>query len=570
MYFDYFTAAALVDELNEKLVGGRVQKIVEIDDVSLGLEIYSQRTRHYLFLSADPTNARIHLAEDKLRRGAPVDSPLTLRLKKHIDGAGILAIRQPRWERIVILDFSAPDGEYSLILEPVERRANIILVGNDVILECVRRVGADENRVRQLLPGYEYQPPPPQNKLPPGSIISEDIKRFLDEDVHTTAPQSLTRRIHGMSPQLAREIIFRATGRANCPAADSSPRGVFSAYQEIMQPLLEHNWNPGITLEKDRVTAYSVYPMMHKSGWQAVGSISSALEQFYGEVSGEAAYEAGKKPIYDQIKNAGKRLKGKLFSLQKQQRDESEVEKLRQTGELLLTYQFQIKKGMTDFEAQYDYDSPALKIKLDPLKTAVENAQTYFEKYEKAKRSRAALPDLILNVERELRYLAQLETDLDIAASWPEIGEVQEALQQAGYWKGPKVRQPAGQKSAPYKVVANDGTVIWIGRNSRQNEEVTFTKGANEDIWMHARGVPGSHVVVKAGGRKVSDAVLQEAAAYAAYYSKARSEKKVDVIVTERKHIRKIKGGKPGMVRVMEQSHPTLRTEPRPVLNKEK
>lgn len=562
MYFDYFTAAALVDELNEKLAGGRVQKIVDIDEVSLGLEIYNQHARHYLFLSADPTAARIHLADDKLRRGAATNSPLTLRLKKEVDGAVLMAVRQPAWERIVILDFS---GEYSLILEPVERRANILFIENNTILECARRVGADENRVRQLLPGYPYQPPPPQNKLPPTMITLDDIKRFLDEDVHTTAPQALTRRIHGMSPQLAREIIFRAAGRPNCPAADASPREVVAAYQQVMQPLLEHDWQPGITRENEQVTAYSVYPMTHKSGWQAVESISSALEQFYGEVSGEAAYEAGKKPIYEQIKNAEKRLNGKLFSLQKQQRDDSEVEKLRQSGELLLTYQFQIKKGMSEFEAQYDYDSPPVKIKLDPLKTAVENAKTYFEKYEKAKRSRAALPELILAAERELRYLAQLETDLDIAASWPEISEVQEALQQAGYWKGPKVRQPPGQKSAPFKVVTQEGIVIWIGRNSRQNEEVTFTKGANEDIWMHARGVPGSHVVVKTGGRKVSEVVLQEAAAYAAYYSKARREKKVDVIVTERKHVRKIKGGKPGMVRVMEQSYPTFRAEPKPV-----
>ncbi|MBZ0304720.1 MAG: NFACT family protein, partial [Anaerolineae bacterium] len=308
MYFDYFTAAALVDELNEKLAGGRVQKIVEIDEVSLRLEIYNQHSRYYLFLSADSTTARIHLTEDKLRRGAAVDSPLTLRLKKEIDGTVLLAVRQPAWERMVILDFS---GEYSLILEPVERRANIVFVENTLILECVRRVGADENRVRQLLPGHLYQPPPPQNKLPPVIITLEDIKRFLDEDVHTTAPQVLTRRIHGMSPQLAREIIFRAEGRPNCPTADASPREVFAAYQEVMQPLLEHDWQPGITREDEQVTAYSVYPMTHKSGWQAVDSISRALEQFYGEVSGEAAYEAGKKPIYEQIKNAEKRLNGK-------------------------------------------------------------------------------------------------------------------------------------------------------------------------------------------------------------------------------------------------------------------
>ncbi len=569
MYFDYFTAAALVDELNDSLVGGRVQKIVEIDDVSLGMEIYSQRSRHYLFLSADPNTARIHLTDDKLRRGSPYDSPLVLRLKKEIDGALILAVRQPAWERIIILDFGTPDGEYSLILEPVERRANIILVENETILECVRRVGADENRVRQLLPGYTYHPPPPQPKLPPALITVEDIKKFLDEDVYAKAPQSLTRRIHGLSPLLAREIIYRATGRANCPAADTSPREVFRAYQEVMLPLLERDWQVGITRENGEITAYSVYPLTHKPPWEKVTAISAALELFYGEISGEAAYEAGKKPLYEQIKNAEKRLNGKLYSLQKQERDEAEVEKLRQAGELLLGYQFQIKKGMTEFEAEYDFDSPPLKIKLDPLKTAVENAKTYFEKYEKAKRSRQALPELILNVERELRYLLQLEADLELAANWPEIGEVQQALQEGGYWRGQKVKAPAGQKSAPYKVIADDGTVIWIGRNSRQNEDVTFGKGANEDIWLHARGVPGSHVVIKTHGRKIDKQVIEEAAAYAAYYSKARKEKAVDVIVTERKHVRKIKGGKPGMVRVMEQSFPTARVTPKPAKTEE-
>lgn len=567
MYFDYFTAAALVDELNEALVGGRVQKIVEIDEVSLGMEIYSQRSRHYLYLSADPNNARIHLTEDKLRRGAPHDSPLTLRLKKEIDGAAILAVRQPAWERIIILDFATPDAEYSLILEPVERRTNIVFVENDLILECVRRVGEDENRVRQLLPGYEYQPPPPQPKLPPTIITVEDIKKYLDEDVYAKAPQSLTRRIHGLSPLLAREIVYRATGRANCPAADASPREIFNAYQTVMQPLLDREWQPGITRENGEVTTYAVYAITHKAGWEVVQTTSAALELFYGEISGEAAYEAGKKPIFNQIKNAEKKLNGKRYSLQKQQRDESEVEKLKQSGELLLAYQYQIKKGMTEFEAEYDFGSPPLKMKLDPLKNAVENAQTYFGKYDKAKRSRDALPELILHVERERRYLAQLEADLEIAANWPEITEVQQALQEAGYWKGQKIKHPPGQKSAPYKVVTDDGTVIWIGRNSRQNEEVTFGKGANEDIWLHARGVAGSHVIIKTHGRKMDAAVIEEAASYAAYYSKARKEKAVDVIVTERKHVRKIKGGKPGMVRVMEQSFPTLRANPKPAKN---
>lgn len=563
MNFDYFTTAALAAELRKKLVGGRLQDILEIDDLALGLEIYHQQQRHYLYLSADPANARAHLTAGKLRRGVAAPSPLGLLLNRYVHGARLVNVWQPPWERILILDFSSADGDYSLVLEPIERRSNIVLVEDGVIMECIRRVGADENRVRQLLPGKPYQLPPLQQKIAPDALSLDNLKKLLDQDSATKAHSALTRGIHGLSPVLAREIVFRAMGKANLNVGDASPREIYSVVPEVLDPLLDEDFSPGITVEDGVVTSFAAYPISYRAGWQPTPSISEAIERYYGAVSGEEAYEASKSPIRKQVADARRRLKGKLFSLERQLQDEAKQELLRQSGELLLAYQYQLKRGDTHFSAQYDPDAEPLAIPLDPTLTPVENAQRYFARYEKAKRSRQAVPLLVAATQAELDYLEQLETDLDIASNWTEIGEIQNTLQEEGYWRGSRLRQAAG-KSAPRKITTDDGTLIWIGRNARQNEEVTFNKGAAEDIWLHARGVPGSHVIVKSYGRPPSPQAIHQAAAYAAYYSKGRSAGKVDVIVTERRYVRKLKGGKPGMVRVMQQSHPTLTVSPQP------
>lgn len=563
MYFDYFTAAALRDELNEALAGGRVQNIVEIDELSLGFEIYKPPSRRYLYMTASPENARVHLTEGKLRRGVTTPSPLGLLLKKYIDGGRIIAVRQPPWERILLFDFMTPDGEYSLVVEPIERRSNLILVESDVIRESVRRVGADENRVRQILPGHDYKPPPPQDKRSPHGLSEETLYTILDND--GLAAQALVRGIHGISPLLAREIVFDATGDVKAKARETSAAALLDSFNMIVEPLLDGDFTPGYVVENDEVMLYAVYPITHRFGWNKVDAVSQAMETYYGAISGPEAYEAAKDPIRKQLAKATKRLNGKLYSLKNQKRDAAEIERLKQSGELILAYQYQIEPQQKVLEAQYDFDAPPLKIKLDPEITALENAQNYFTKYEKAKRSVDAVPDLIERTQQELDYLSQLDSDLELAGNWPEIGEVQEALQQAGYWQGAKRRQLAGSPGGPMKVVADDGTIIWVGRNARQNEEVTFKKGTADDIWMHARGVPGSHVVVKTAGRPVPDEILVQAAAYAAYYSKARHAGSVEVIVTERKHIRKVKGGKPGMVQMFKQSHPSIRAVPQAI-----
>ncbi|HML24697.1 MAG TPA: NFACT RNA binding domain-containing protein [Aggregatilinea sp.] len=550
MYFDAVTIMALVDELNDTIAGGRVQDSVEINEDSFGLEVYAHHVRQYLVISADQQFARVHLGGEKLRRGVQKPSPLGLLLRRYVEGARIEAVRQPAWERVIVFEMDGPEGVFELIAEPMERRANLLLVRDDgIIVDCARRVGPQENRVRISLPNRPYEPPPPQKtKRDPGSLALTLLGDMLDVAPGEQARQVLTRHLLGFSPLVAREAVFRATGSTTTRAADTSARTLLNVIEDLFGAFGAGQWEPGNAIQDEQVDAFAAYRLTHLDGWTPVASISEALERFYGPMVGEGAYAAAKQPVQAAIVEAKERVSKKLESLRRSLQDDAALEHLRQSGELLLAYQYTLTRGQTELRAQYEVDGPELVIELDPSMSPLDNAQRYFEKYDKAKRAREGVPQLVEAAEQELAYLEQLESDLALASNWPEIGEVQEALQAGGYWRGKRVAQPGGGKSGPLKVAADDGFVIWVGRNSRQNDAVTFDKGTAEDLWLHARGVPGAHVIIKSAGRDVPDGVLRRAASLAAFYSQARTEARVLVDVTQRKHVRKIKGGKPGMV----------------------
>jgi predicted ribosome quality control (RQC) complex YloA/Tae2 family protein len=331
-------------------------------------------------------------------------------------------------------------------------------------------------------------------------------------------------------------------------AADVSARALHAEIEGLISGLLRGQFEPGTAGEGEQVSAFAAYEITHLPGYRPAESISAALAAFYGAPVGPEAYEAAKGPVRAQLEEAITRVARRVESLQRGAADVSALETLRLSGEMLLAYQWNIAPGATSFSAEYDFDQPPLEIALDSSLSALENAKAYFERYEKAKRAAAEVPGLIAAAQRELDYLHQLESDLTLAANWPEIGEVQDALQTNGYWRGAPSARPKSAKTGPLRVATAEGLVIWVGRNARQNEEVTFSKGKPDDLWLHARGVPGAHVIIKSGGRAVPTGVLQRAAALAAYYSKARGEGRALVDVTERRHVRKAKGGKPGMV----------------------
>ena len=552
MYLDAFTLSALVDEFMDTLVGGRIQDSVGVDDDSIGLEIYAAHRRQYLYISADNRQPRVHIVPDKLRRGIAKPSQLGLMIRRYVEGGVIDHISQPAWERIIHIDVDGPEGLVTIIIEPMERRSNLLLVQGGVIMDCLRRVGADENRYRVSLPGKEYVPPPPQiGKIDPTRITYEDMIGIVEanDDPKRKTHTLLTAHILGISPLIGREIVFCAAHDAEQKANHADPGLLYNALRDVIAPLVRREWQPGI-VETDRgVTAYSVYPITHVAGWHAVVSVSEAMTRFYNAPVGEDAYNAAKSGAREEIEEARAKLSARLASLRRSMTDDREREVLRQSGELILAYQYTLTREQTELRAQYEQDQPDIVIPIDPEKTPLENAQRYFDKYNRAKRALDDVPTLIADTENEYALVDQLATDLDLASNWGEIDEVQQALQAHGLWRGkPTARIAGGNKSAPLRFVTIDNFVIFVGRNSRQNEMVTFDKASPQDIWLHARGVPGAHVIIKSDGRRTPDDVLDTAAALAAYYSAHRGEAHAVVDITERRYVKKIKGGASGMV----------------------
>ena len=548
---DTFAISALVDELRAKLLGGRIQDVIDVADMALGLEIYAQGERRYLLLSAEPSQPRAHLVASKLRRGTAKPSQLGLLFRRYVEGGKVVGITQPDWERLLEIEVAGREGAMRIIAELMPRRANLLLVRDGIILDCLNRVGPDDNRYRLSLPNHDYVPPPPlRGQLHPAALDASHFQQMLAgaDKPATQVRRILPGKILGMSPLLAKEIVHRASGNAAAKARDIDAFKLATALDEVMTPLLEREWQPGVGSDSGVTVAYAAYPLTHLR-WQPADSISQAMESLYGEITGAEAYNEARKPVQAALTEAKAKLSGKRASLQEGLRDESDREGLRQSGELILAYQYAIADGQTELRAQYDFDAPELVIKLDAQRSPLENAQRYFRRYEKAKAAAEAVPALIAQTDLEIAWIAQLEADLANAANWLEIDDVIQSLQARGHWQGKRLKRlGGGGRQGPLRVVSRDGYVVWVGRNSRQNAQLTFKRANPQDIWLHARDVPGAHVVIRDDGRRIKDELLLEAAAVAAHYSQRREDSSVQVDYTRVKYVRAIKGAGAGMV----------------------
>lgn len=563
MYFDALTMAAVADELRARILGGRVQNVLLPDDLSIGLEVYAHGERRYLLGSAHPEYARLHLAGDKLRRGMEKPTPLLLLLRKYVHGGRIAAIEQPPFERVLHIGVQHPEGNTTMIVEVMGRYSNIVLVAEEgLILESIKRVGSEKNRYRTILPQRLYVPPPPQSKLDPTDVTELRLKDILsDASPVSTIWKALVEGIGGVSPLMAREVVYRAMGDAEAAisqVAKISP--LLEAFQEMLMPVWEHRWQPSIVRRNESLIAFAPYPLTQYGDWEEVESISQAVEAYYKQVVGEDAYAAAKQRAREAIFRARDKMRRRQEALERSRVSQAQVEELRRQGEMILAYAHHIKPGQRELTAPIGPDEPPLLIELDPHLSSVENAQHYFKRYKKAKSAAGEIPALLQRAELEMRYLDQLETDLDLAANRPEIREVEACLAEAGYIKEQRQRRKVG-RSQPLAVSSQDGLLILVGRNSRQNEEVTFRRAAPNDLWLHARGAPGAHVIVKTGGQEVPEATLRQAAQLAAYYSQARGSARVAVDYTERRYVRRIKGAGPGLVTYTQEK--TIRVTPR-------
>lgn len=553
MYFDALTTAAVADEFRDVLLGGRVQEAFLLDELSIGLEIYAQGQRCYLLTSAHPQHARVHLVSHKLRRGPDVASPLLLMLRKYVRGGRIVAVQQPSFERILRLAVGHPEGDATLIVETMGRHANVILVNRvGQVMDAVKRVGPQMSR-RVVLPGQPYTPPPPRPGLEPTDLTELRLQTLLAEaaeaNVKTLAWRVLVQGIQGVSPLLARELVFRATGDTQALAARVSRiTPLLDAFQNLLIHLWECCWEPCLAYEDGEIIAFAPYPLQQYADCRPTAEINATVEAYFESLLGADAYTAARRRTAEAVSRARERVERKRSSLARSLVTADRADELRLKGEMTLAYAHTVEPGQTELLAPVDADEPPLRIALNPKLTPVENAQRYFREYEKAKGASQEVPARLAQADLELRYLDQLATDLSLAASRPEIVEVKEALVQAGYMRPDK--RPAAQmaRSRPLAVDSPDGFCILVGRNSRQNDEVTLKRAAPGDLWLHARGIPGGHVVIKSGGREVPERTLRQAAALAAYYSRDRHEDLVAVDYVARRRVRRARGKRPGLV----------------------
>ncbi len=545
MYFDALTTSAIATELRAELLDGRVQQIVLPNRLSVALEIYAHRQRRYLFASVDPQAARVHLLTTKPRRGADVVTPLLLLLRKYVRGARLVGVHQPPAERILHLACDGPHGPVTLVIEAIGRQSNLVLVGEDgTVLDALKRVGPAINRYRVVLPSHPYVPPPAQDKMLPTEVSEYRLRQLLigwppDEPLR----RALVGGIAGISPLAAREIAFRAQGDTD---AQVEVVQRISPLLEACRDLTLEPPQPCIACsEEGEVVAFAAYPLTHMEAWEPVQSMSVAVAAYFGAEPG--GYQAAKAHLFKVIEAGRERLTRRRERLTEERASAGDPDVVKQMGEAILAYAYQIEPGQSELVAEWVAGETPLRVILDPSLSPAENAAVYFRRYRKAQRGAAEIPAKLAQVEAEQEYLDQLAQDLSMAENRPEIDAVGTALAQAGYLKR-KRRPPAAPRARPLRFTSPDGLPVWVGKNALQNEEVTFRRALPDDLWLHARGIPGAHVLIHAEGRPVPEQTIEWAAGLAAYYSRGREDTQIEVDLVQRGNVRRLKGGRPGQV----------------------
>lgn len=547
MHVDYLTLACLKHDL-ERFRDARIQGLLFTDESTLAMELYAG-TRATLLVDVSARHARAHLQEEKARRGLETETPLLLLLRKHVRGGRLRTVTQPPGERILNLEIESETGRCTLVAEIMGRSSNLLLLDEaGTVMECVRRVGASQNSYRVTLPNHPYQLPPPLLKPLPHTLDEAAWRALLaGASADEPLPPLLVRALSGVSPTLARELATRATGNHEATVAEAEPLALLDAADELFAPLDTGRWAPHVALDEEgAVIAFAPYELTQFESYEPAASISEAMQRYLATQLDSDAYAAARRRVAEVLASAQKQVDSLLYQLRSQTVDEREIERLRENGELLLAYQWQVPKRADTAELP-DFEGNPRRIPLDPALTAVENAQKYFARYDKKKRAAEEVPPRIEVAEQDAAFLHALATDLHHAEERPEIDAVRETLAASGFIKKKRRRAGGGVVRGPRRLLLGEWVAL-VGRNSQQNDEVTFRLGGTEDLWLHARGVPGSHVILKSAGREVPPEVIEQAAALAAYYSQARGSTEVAVDVTERRHVRRLSGARPGLV----------------------
>ncbi|MCQ4726412.1 NFACT family protein [Anaerotignum faecicola] len=567
MALDGIAVANIIYELKEKLLGGRIDKIYQPQKDELIISVRSIGNNFKLLVSANPSHPRLQITS--AQKENPMTPPLfTMVLRKYIAGSKITGIIQPDFERIVIIETEGVNemGDSvvkKLIIEIMGKHSNIILVDeNNKILDSIKRISHDTSSVREVLPGKEYVFPPSQGKKNPLSLNIEEFLNLFNEKSSLRLQNIIYGSYTGISPAIASEICFRAGFDASVHGEDINAEDIhtlFSAFAALIKDVKNNAFRPEIIIETktNRITDFSPVEMKQYGHMKKehYNSISELLETFYSER--DNAYHI-KQKAHDMrrivVSNIERCIKKREIQ-EKTLKDNKNMDKWKLKGELLTANIYSVEKGTNTFKTinYYDESMPEIEISIDPTLTPSENAQKYFNKYNKAKRTIAAIKIQQKQNDEELAYLEGILVAIDASTEQADLADIRSELVEAGYIRRKKSdsskKNAKVKKSSPLHFVSSDGVDIYVGKSNIQNDELTIHFAKSDDIWLHTKNIPGSHVIISLSGRmSVPEQTLLEAANLAAYNSKAKNGSNVPVDYCPRKNVKKPGGAKPGMV----------------------
>lgn len=562
MAFDGITVSAIKAEIEDKILGGRIDKVYQPEKDEIILGIRSMGQAYKLLLTSNASNPKFHFTQTNPSN--PMTPPLfCMVMRKHLQSGKIIKIEQPDFDRILNIYVESLNelGDYSvkkLVLEIMGRHSNIILTDeNNTILDCIKHIGHDTSSVREVLPGREYTLPPSQGKINTLELDDNNFKEVLENNHSFEIQSVIYKNYTGISPIAASEICYRANVNGSTPVealTDIQKEVIFNEFAKLVEDIKANRFYPeSITNEKGKTIDFSPIEMSQFNGFEIkkYTSISELIESFYA--NRDFAYRIGQKTqdlrklITQNIERCIRKKDIQMQTLRSiKNRDE-----LRLKGELLTANIYSIKKGMTTVELPnyYSENQELVAIELDSNKTPSENAQKYYKAYNKAKRTFEALKDQIKSNDEELAYLESVLTSVNNCTDEQDVKEIRRELREEGYVKKVKNQKDKSKKhSVPLHFISQDGFDIYVGKNNIQNDELTLKFARPRDIWMHTKNIPGSHVIIVANGHTIPDTTLNEGAMLSAFYSKAKNSSKVPVDYTEKKNVKKPNDSKPGFV----------------------
>jgi predicted ribosome quality control (RQC) complex YloA/Tae2 family protein len=566
MPFDTMTMAAVTDELQSTLAGGRIQKIVQPSEASVGLGIYGAGVQHWLLLSADSRFARVQLAGERLAKAFATPSPFVMLLRKYLDGGRVTEVQQLAGERILRLECSSEKESYCVVAEVMGKHSNVMLLDEaSKVLGAIKIVSPRLSPARPVLPGRTYSPPPTQTRDPalysPGprldpSLAANECKALLRAvEPATPIRTALLGLLQGTGPFLVEQIILAARLEPTALLRETEVGDLLEVAAGMYRLFQTRVWRPCTFTDRVEKQQYAAFHPLGVHEIVEAPSMSAAIERCVGARESHDSLASSRRSLLSAVQRRRSALGDKLDSLHRGLAAADNAENIMQLGQLVLAYAHTIGPR----SEQLELPEMEVTIPLDPGLNPAENAAKFFRRYRKLRDARKRIPLLVQETEREAGRLDDIITFARLAQSETDLRDLKRDFEPAVIEKRSKMPKKASARG-PARYLWNEGASAMVGRNARENEDVTFRLARRDDLWLHARERTGAHVILERRGTEPSDQELEAAAQLAGYFSAAREDSGVDVIIAEVRNVRKIPGGPPG--RVTYQHSRTLRVRP--------